>query len=47
MKITPLLCCLAAMLPLTAHADDLQPADSKNIQYVGRVDFSNPKLPRF
>ena len=47
MKITPLLCCLAAMLPMVAHADDLQPADSKNIQYVGRVDFSNPKLPRF
>jgi len=23
------------------------PADNPNIQYMGRVDFSNPKLPRF
>src|SRR5690349_6704563 len=22
-------------------------ADNKNIQYTGRIDFSNPKLPRF
>ena len=26
---------------------DLQPANSKYIQYTGRVDFSDPQLPRF
>lgn len=41
-----LFACLALMAGV-AYADDLQPADSKYIQYVGRIDFSNPKLPRF
>ncbi len=51
--------CLAALLPLflvAAHWAKSAPdaaslplieADSKDIHYVGRVDFTNPKLPRF
>jgi len=45
-----LLAGLLALTPPIARADTtypLQPAYNKNIQYVGRVDFSNPKLPRF
>ncbi len=51
--------CLAALLPLflvsvhyaqgalTTDTLPLIEADSKDIHYVGRVDFTNPKLPRF
>jgi len=47
MKLLTTLFCLLAVAPLAAQADDLKTADNKNIQYVGRVDFSNRKLPRF
>ncbi len=51
--------CLAALLPvslvsvhyakgaLSMNTLPLIQADNKNIHYVGRVDFTNPKLPRF
>jgi lysophospholipase L1-like esterase len=48
-----LLMAMLALTPAVAVADtisaanDLQPADSKYIQYTGRIDFSNPMLPRF
>lgn len=32
---------------LALAADDFIPADNKAIQYTGRIDFSDPKKPRF
>ena len=49
------LCLVSAHLPKGAFSQEaarqdampLIEADYKDIQYVGRIDFSNPKLPRF
>ena len=58
-RLTPAGICLTALLSLTlmyAHqVKSASPskslpfiaADNKNIQYVGRIDFGDPKLPRF
>ncbi|HEX8327696.1 MAG TPA: SGNH/GDSL hydrolase family protein [Hymenobacter sp.] len=39
---------LSCTLPAFCRADDIfYPADDKRIQYVGRIDFSDAKKPRF
>ena len=59
MRVLFLTACLIALVPLfniltpmiqaneTASNMTLFPADDPNIQYMGRIDFSDPKAPKF
>lgn len=46
-KLTLAACAILATGPLCAAETQLIEPDNPQIQYTGRIDFKNPKLPRF